>query len=107
MTQLTKATIEATTLPVSSVPRLPGVVIRPFRDATDYQRLATVIRESNRADEIPWLPTVDHLRSELDNRTSLDPRRDVLIAEVDDQPIAMTGVERVVRDGAPVYEMWS
>lgn len=107
MTPLTTTTTDGATLPEASVPRLPGVVIRPFRDATDFERLAEVIRESNRGDEIPWLPTVDNLRSELENRTSLDPTRDVLLAELEGRSIAMTGVERVVRDGAPVYELWS
>ena len=68
----------------------------------------TVIRESNRADEIPWIPTVDNLATgSWTIRRSIDPIRDVLLAELDDQPIGMTGVERVVRDGSPVYEMWS
>lgn len=105
MTQLTDLDLDR--IPVPSVPRLPGVVVRPFGDASDFERLATVIRESNRADEIPWLPTVDNLRGELENRTSIDPRRDLILAERFGEPIGMTGVERVVRDGAPVYEMWS
>ena len=92
---------------VPTVSRLPGVVVRRFRDSTDFERIGTVIRESNRADEIPWIPTVDNLRAELENQGSIDPIRDVILAELGDQPIAMTGVERVVRDGSPVYEMWS
>jgi mycothiol synthase len=108
MTPATNTTIPSDALPaMPTVPRLPGVVIRPFRDATDFERIAALIRESNRADEIPWLPTVDNLRTELENRESLDPARDLILAELGDLPIAMTGVERVVRDGSPVYEMWS
>jgi mycothiol synthase len=95
-----------TLLEMPTIPRLPGVVVRRFRDATDFERLATVIRESNRADEIPWIPTVDNLRSELEDGGSIDPIRDVILAELGDRSIAMTGVERVVRDGTPVYEMW-
>ena len=67
MTQLTKTMNDAATAQVPTVERLPGVVIRPFRDAGDYERVATVIRESNRADDIPWLPTTDNLRTELEN----------------------------------------
>ena len=108
MTRASSLQIDPDLLPeMPTVPRLSGVVVRPFRDASDFERIATVIRESNRADEIPWLPTVDNLRAELENRGSIDPIRDVILAELGDQPIAMTGVERVVRDGSPVYEMWS
>jgi mycothiol synthase len=88
------------------VPRLPRVTFRPFRDDTDYERLATLLWETNRHDEIPWLPTVGNLRSEMENRTSLDPTRDVLLAELDGRTVGMTGVEREVRDGSPIYELW-
>jgi ribosomal protein S18 acetylase RimI-like enzyme len=91
---------------VRPVPRLPGVRIRLFRDDADFERLAVLLKECNLHDEIPWLPTVGNLRSEMENRSSVDPRRDVLLAELDDRTVGMTGVERVVRDGAPVYEMW-
>ena len=107
-TNATRTMIDGETLlEMPTITRLPGVVVRRFREASDFERLATVIRESNRADEIPWIPTVDNLRSELESRGSIDPSRDVILAELGDQPIAMTAVERVVRDGSPVYEMWS
>jgi mycothiol synthase len=89
-----------------SAPRLPGVRFRPFRDDSDYGRLSGLLKATNRHDEIPWLPTVSNLRSEMGHRTAFHPRRDLLLAELGDQMIGMTGVERVVRDGAPVYEMW-
>jgi mycothiol synthase len=88
------------------VPVLPEVGFRLFRDETDYGRLADLVKASNRHDDIPWLPTVDNLRSELENRVSIDPTRDLLVAEFDGRVVAMSGVERVVRDGVPVYEMW-
>jgi len=88
------------------VPRLPGVRFRAFRDDADYDRLAALLKESNRHDEIPWLPTVGNLRSDMENRTSLDPTRDVLLAELDDRTVGLSGVERIVRDGSPTYEIW-
>ncbi len=100
-------TTDADALPaVPPVPRLPGVRIRPFRDESDYERLVAIIKASNGYDQIPWLPTVDNLRAELGNRASIDPHRNFMLAELDGQAIAFSGVERVVRDGAPVYEMW-
>jgi mycothiol synthase len=111
MTQLTDAEQHLLTPPAAipeapPVPRLPDVRFRPFRDDADYERLSGLLKESNLHDEIPWLPTVSNLRSEMENRSSVDPRRDVLLAELGDRTVGVAGVERVVRDGAPVYEMW-
>jgi mycothiol synthase len=111
MTQLTD-TVQHILTPPAGLPeappvtRLPGVRFRPFRDDADYEPLSSLLKESNLQDEIPWLPTVSNLRSEMENRSSVDPRRDVLLAELGDRTVGGAGVERVVRDGAPVYEMW-
>ena len=91
---------------VRPVPRLPAVRFRMFRDGTDYERLAELLKAANLHDGIPWLPTVGNLRSEMEHRTSLDPARDVVLAEIDDRTVGVAGVERVVRDGAPIYEVW-
>ena len=88
-----------------AAPRLPGVRFRPFRDDADYERLAELIVRTHRHDGIPWLPTGDNLRTEMDGSTAIDPRRDMLFAELDGQLIGATSVERVVRDGVPVYDM--
>lgn len=111
MTQQTAA--EAATEPghdlsaVAPVDRLPAVRFRMFRDDTDYQRLAELFRAANRHDDVPWMPTADKLRSEMGTKGAIDPQRDILLAEIDDRLVGMTGIERVVRDGAPVYEMWA
>jgi mycothiol synthase len=91
---------------VRPVPRLPGVAFRLFRDDADYERLAALLKACNLHDAIPWLPTVSNLRSEMEKRTSMDPARDVVLAEIDHRTVGMAGVERVVRDGKPIYEMW-
>lgn len=89
-----------------TAPRLPGVRFRPFGDAADYERLANLIARSNAHDEIPWMPTAAQLRTEMETSGAIDPPRDFLLAELDDEVIAATGVERVVRDGIPIYDMW-
>lgn len=91
---------------VRPVPRLPGVRFRRFRDDADYERLAALLKTCNLHDAIPWLPTVSNLRSEMENRTSLDPVRDVVLAEIDRRTVGMAGVEREVRDGTPIFELW-
>jgi mycothiol synthase len=111
MTQLANTETTTEAFPVSipraaDVPRLPGVSFRNFRDAADYEPLSAMMKESNRHDEIPWLPTVSNLRSEMEHRGSTEPTRDVLLAELDGRVIGMTGLDRVVRDGQPVYELW-
>ncbi len=89
-----------------AVARIPDVSFRTVRGEADYVELSELFKAANRHDEIPWLPTPANVRSEIAGRHSLDPGRDVLLAEVDGWLIGMTGVARVVRDGEPVYEMW-
>lgn len=88
------------------VPRLAGVSYRTIRDSSDYGPLAELNRAANLHDDIPLLPTESNLRSEIEGRRGLDPARDVLLAEIDGGMVGMTSVERVIRDGQPVYEMW-
>ena len=109
MTQLTDREEAATGVvapPPPAVPRLPGVRFRPFAGASDYDVMAELIKACNLHDDIPWLPTAGNLRSEMENRTSFDAARDLLIVELDGQTIGLTGVEREVRDGNPIYEPW-
>jgi mycothiol synthase len=91
---------------VAPVTRLPAVRYRMFRDDADYERLSALFKETSLHDDIPWLPTADNIRLEMGGRSSVDLTRDVLLAELDGRTIGMTGVERVVRDGRPVYETW-
>jgi len=85
---------------------LPEATFRPFRDASDYARLADLVSRANSQDEVPWMPSASQLRTELENNSSIDLARDILFAQVGGLVVAATQVERVVRDGAPVYDMW-
>lgn len=107
MTQpLDLATAEVALPDAPARPGLPGVTFRPFRRASDYEQLSDLHRVANRHDEIPWLPTAGNLRAEMEDRSTTDPTRDVLVAELGDRLVGATGVERNVRDGEPVYELW-
>lgn len=97
---------ETGVLQLPEAPRLPAVRFRPFGDAGDYERLASLVARSNAHDEIPWMPTAAQLRTEMETSAAIDPPRDFLLAQLDDDIIAATGVERVVRDGIPIYDMW-
>jgi mycothiol synthase len=82
------------------------LVIRPFRDDADYERMAAIIRATNLQDGIPWVPTAEHLRMESEGNETLDPRVDIAFAEIDDVQVAVAGVDRTMRDGVATFETW-
>jgi mycothiol synthase len=51
------------------------------------------------------MPTAQQLETELGSKTSIDPTRDLLFAEINGHVIGATLVERIVRDGTPMYSM--
>jgi mycothiol synthase len=102
---MTTQSISITSPSTPTAPRVPGVSFRPFRDTTDYARLADLATTTNTHDGIPWVPTARQLETEIGTKTSMDPTQDILFAEVEGQVVAATEVDRVIRDGAPHYEM--
>jgi mycothiol synthase len=95
----------AETLPLPRAPRVPHATFRLFRDTTDYARLAEIAARVNRHDGIPWMPTARQLETEIGGKTTIVPSRDLLFAEVGDRVVAATMVERIVREGSPMYDM--
>lgn len=89
-----------------AVPRLPGLVVRPFASPDDYPGLADLHDAASREDHVPWAPTADQLRVEIESRIGTDLTRDVLIAELQGRIVGTTGIQRAVRDGQPLYETW-
>jgi ribosomal protein S18 acetylase RimI-like enzyme len=94
-----------TTQSMPRAPQVPGVTFRPFRDATDYKRIADLVGQTNLEDAVPWMPTAAQLRTEMETSSGIEPTLDVLFAEVDGMSVAATAVERGIRDGVPVYDM--
>ena len=90
-------------LPVAA--RLPEARFRLFGDPSDYERLAELIAACNDHDKIPWFPTGENLRTDMEHSSTMDPVRDLLFAEVGGKVVGATTVERSVRDGVPVYDM--
>lgn len=103
MTSATQAATDTIELPVEH--RIPGLVIRRFAGPEDYAGLAELHQAASREDDVPWLPTADQLRVDMENRIGSDLRRDLLLAELDGRVVGTTSVARAVRDGEPVYEM--
>lgn len=98
-------TTNSTRVPLPRAARLPEVSFRFFRDPSDYARLAGLTASANQYDEIPWVPSARQLETEIGGKSSIDPRQDLLFAELDGQVVASTLVQRVVRDDSPMYDM--
>jgi mycothiol synthase len=92
-------------LDLDGAPPIPGFRARYFSDASDYARLAELMTATNIHDGIPWLPTAENLRVEMDAADGADPVDDVILVEVDGRVVASSAIERVVRDGVPTYEL--
>lgn len=94
-------------LALDGAPTIPGLRFRRARLADeDFTVLAVITGVSNRADDIPYLPSAHNLREEFDDLSRSDPAKDLVIAEVDGVPVADAGIDRVVRAGVAVYETW-
>lgn len=93
------------TLPSPESIAIDGLSFRRFGGTDDYARLAALIGDTNKAEGIPYAPNADSLRNEYENLAGFDPRRDLLLAEVDGRIIGFGQASRQVRDGIAVY--WS
>jgi mycothiol synthase len=93
-------------LEIADAPQIDGLRFRrPRGDDADYDAMAGVVTAACRADGIPWSPTGTHQREELEG-SGLDLERDVVLTEVDGTVIAESGVDRRMRGGIPVYDIW-
>lgn len=86
-------------------PPIPGLRARHLRDASDYDRLAELMGATHSFDGIPWLPTGENLRIDYEGSDGIDPTRDLVLVEIDDRLVGLSGVERVVRDGIATYNV--
>ena len=86
----------------------PGLdlTVRAFRDAADYGPMAALMCLTMEADEIPWRPTEENMRTEIDGADGTDPVADIVLVEGPDGLVAFAMVERVVRDDVPNYDLW-
>jgi mycothiol synthase len=99
--------VETTWLELADAPPIDGLRFRRLRgDDADYEAMADLIAEANLHDGHPWLPTAKLLRDGLEASVGVDPLTDAVITEIDGRAVAESGVERVMRDGVAVYEIW-
>jgi GNAT superfamily N-acetyltransferase len=77
---------------VTALPTLDGIAFRTFRGRDDYPALVRIINASARGEGDDRFETVDGLASGYDHLERCDPTRDLLVAEVDGQPVAYSRV---------------
>ena len=83
--------------------RFAGLTFRLFRDEADYALVADLMNASSAADGVEDFVTVEWVKNYLSHTADFDPRRDVLLAEIDDAPVALARVRiRLLDDGTRV-----
>jgi len=88
------------------LPRFPpvtGLTARHFRDAADYGPLAELMTTANLADGIDELPDAAILQVEFEHQAGFDPRKDIVIAQVDGGVVGFGEASRTIRGGRSVY----
>ncbi len=94
-------------LDLADAPAIDGLRFRrPRGDEADYEAMAAVITAANLHDGLEEIQLARHVREELETSVGLDLATDVVLTEIDGRPVAESGVERTVRDGIVVYDLW-
>jgi mycothiol synthase len=86
-------------------PPIAGLEVRFLLDDADYEPLSALVRDCHAHDGTPWLPTADNLRLDM-RHEGVDAAHDVVLVAADHRLVAMTAVERQVRDDVPTYDVW-
>lgn len=98
---------EDSLLHVADAPAMDGLRFRrPRGDESDYEAMAAVITAASLHDGLEEIQLARHVREELEATPGVDPAVDVVVAEVDGRMVAEAGVQRTVRDGLVVYDLW-
>ncbi|HEY8989751.1 MAG TPA: GNAT family N-acetyltransferase [Candidatus Limnocylindrales bacterium] len=86
-------------------PTIAGLQFRPFHADRDYEGLVALIREAHLADGVDWIPTVENLRTEHEHGGEFDPRRDLLLALVDDTVVGASETNVRTRELGPSHHV--
>ena len=93
-------------LRLANAPPIAGLRFRrPDGTEADYEAMAAVFRATSAKDAVPWAPTATNVREEMEGSSSLDPARDVVVADIDGRIVAVASVERALRAGKPMYDL--
>jgi len=94
-----------TTLQLGDAPDIPGLTFRTFDSTRDFEAFADLLGEANRADGVDNLPVAEDLRVEFNHRSEFDPRRDILLAEIDGLLTGAGWTDVRTRDGIGVHQV--
>jgi mycothiol synthase len=87
------------TIDLPDAPPIAGLRFRLFDPARDYPAFVDLIREAHLADGVDYLPTVEAVRSDHEHHDEYDPRRDVVLAEIDGHFVGAATTDVRTRDG--------
>jgi mycothiol synthase len=90
-------------VPMADVPDIRGLRFRRLRGDADYTALAELLTAGSVADDLDYAVDGATLKVDLENETDFDPRRDVLIAEVEGHVVGYGQAGRTIRDDLAVY----
>src|SRR6185295_8909551 len=86
-------------------PPIAGLRFRMFDPGCDYEALVGLIAAANVADGVDYLPSVEGLRSDHQHSDEYDPRRDLILAEVEGELVAAAETNVRTRDGIGAHEV--
>lgn len=87
--------------PASVLPRLDGVTFRMFRDETDYPDFVRLMNAASKGEGGDRVETVEGLAGFYGNLERCDPKRDLLVAEVEGRPVGYSRVTWDEEAGGP------
>ena len=88
---------------IPDAPAIPGLRFRMFDPRDDYEAFVELLTTANVADGLEWIPTVENLKNDHRHTAAFDPRRDLLVAEIDGRLVSATETSVRTRDGEAVH----
>ena len=83
--------------------QVPGLSFRGFRDAADIAAMSRISHLSWKADGVEWMTAPEDTASWLEDRSDHDHRSDVLMVEVDGEPVGYSELAWDSKDADPKY----
>jgi mycothiol synthase len=86
---------------------VPGLALRPYAGEQDLPAIAALFNAEWKADRVPEHRTAEDLRARYANPSDqFDARRDVVLAEVDGQPVAVAASQWIDTSDGELREHW-
>jgi mycothiol synthase len=90
---------------LADAPSIPGLRFTAFAMDRDIERLVDVMRESNLADGIDFIPNAESHRVDLEHTPNFDPARDIIIGTIGDRVVAAAQHAIRGRAGTAVHHL--